>query len=63
VLGVPVRLSDAATMDDLGLVHAPPPVEPDDVVARATGPLLRVVAVLAPVGSPVVPALVSRESD
>jgi hypothetical protein len=25
--GVPVRLRDAATMDDLGVVHAPPPVE------------------------------------
>ena len=27
MLGVPVLLRDAATFDDLGLVHAPPPVE------------------------------------
>jgi hypothetical protein len=61
-VGVPVRLRDASTMDELGVVHAPPPAEPEDVVGLEHGPLLRVVAVLVPVGSAVVPALVSRES-
>jgi hypothetical protein len=60
-VGVPVRLRDASTMDELGVVHAPPPAEPEDVVGLEHGPLLRVVAVLVPVGS-AVPALVNRES-
>ena len=28
MLGVPVRPRDEATLDDLGLVHAPPPIRP-----------------------------------
>jgi hypothetical protein len=37
MLAVPVRTRDAATLDDLGLVHAPPPVEPGDVVMSTEG--------------------------
>jgi hypothetical protein len=38
---VAVRLFDART-DNLGLVHAPRPVEPGDVLALVDGPPLRV---------------------
>ena len=46
MLGVPVRLRDEATLDDLGLVHAPPPVEPRDLVALEDGPPLRLICLL-----------------
>jgi hypothetical protein len=45
-IGVVVRLYAADDTDDLGLVHAPLPIEPDDLLAREHGPVLRVVRVL-----------------
>lgn len=57
-VGVLVRVRDAATMDDLGLATCPPPVEPDDLLAFAHGPPLRIVSVL-PGSGPVVPVLAS----
>ena len=42
-IGAAVRLYSADDTDDLGVVHAPPPVEPDDVVAFEHGPPLRIV--------------------
>ena len=59
MLGVPVRLRDEATLDDL--VHAPPPVEPGFLVALTDGPPLRLVCLLvAPTGAPRLPALARR---
>jgi hypothetical protein len=44
-IGAAVRLYSIDT-DDLGLIHAPTPVEPDDLVAAEHGPPLRVVSVV-----------------
>ena len=47
MIGIPVRLRDSLTMDDLGLVHAPQPLEPGDVVSPLEfGPPLQIVAFL-----------------
>jgi hypothetical protein len=46
--GVTVTLRDADTIDDLGACHAPPPVEPGDLVSLEHGPPLRLVVVLVP---------------
>ena len=47
MIGIPVRLRDSLTMDDLGLVHALQPLEPGDVVAPLEfGPPLQIVAFL-----------------
>jgi hypothetical protein len=54
-LGVPVRVFDAATTDDLGIVHVPPPVEVGDRLSVEDHPLpLEVVDVIStPVGAKV----------
>jgi hypothetical protein len=44
------RLAVRRRTDNLGLVHAPRPVEPGDLLALADGPALRV-TVLVPLGS------------
>jgi hypothetical protein len=49
MLGITCRLHDENTADDLGIVHAPPPVEIGDLLATADE-LYRVVAVV-PTGS------------
>jgi hypothetical protein len=41
--GAAIRLYSADNTDDLGVVHVPLPVEPDDVVAFEHGPPLRIV--------------------
>jgi hypothetical protein len=43
-VGTCLRLYDR-TWEDCGLVHAPPPVEPSDLVATASGAPYRVLAV------------------
>jgi hypothetical protein len=50
-IGAAVRLY-TTELDDIGVMHAPAPVEPDDLVAREHGPPLRVgcVAELVPDG-------------
>lgn len=45
MFGITCRLHDEITADDLGLVHAPPPVEPGDLVATADD-TFRVVSVV-----------------
>ena len=56
-LGVRVCLRDVETIEDLGVVTAPWPVEPGDIVASSEN-VFRVVVVLAPVhGRPVEPVL------
>ena len=35
MIGTACRLHDENTADDVGIVHAPPPVEPGDLVATA----------------------------
>ena len=40
MLGAPIRLRDEATLDDLGLVHAPPSVEIRDLLALEDRPPL-----------------------
>ena len=64
MLVVPVRLRDAATLDDLGLVHAPPPVEVGDIVALEDGsPLRNVSLLITPPGAPCLPGLAPHISD
>jgi hypothetical protein len=59
---VTVCLRDADTIDDLGTCHAPPPVEPGDLVSLEHGPPLRLVYVLKPApGARAVPALARAE--
>jgi hypothetical protein len=60
-VGVWVRPRDAETPDDLGVVRAPAPVLPGDVLADAAD-VFRVEAVLVvPPGTRWVPVLVRRE--
>jgi hypothetical protein len=44
--GIAVRVRDAQTFDDLGVVTVPGPIEPGDVIALEEGPPLRVQSVL-----------------
>lgn len=44
-------------MDDLGVVHAPAPVEPGDIAAFEHGPLYELVAVLVSADGALVPTL------
>jgi hypothetical protein len=56
--GIPVCLRDAETIDDLGVCHAPPPVELGGLVSFEHGPPLRIVVVLVPApGARAVPVL------
>jgi hypothetical protein len=57
-VGVTVPIRDAATLEDLGVCHAPGPVEPGDLLAFEYESPLRVTTVLwVPPGSSVVPVL------
>ncbi len=59
-LGIRVHLRDSATLDELGVVHAPAPIEPGDVVATADE-LYRIEAIIPPaLGDRCVAALARR---
>jgi hypothetical protein len=57
MLGITCRPHDENTADDLGLVHAPPPVEPDDLIATADE-IFRVVSVITNAPGSTIGALV-----
>lgn len=57
-LGICVVVRDTVTLDDVGVCHAPPPVQVGDLVALEHGPPLRVTNVLpVPAGATAVPVL------
>ena len=61
-VGVRVRLRDVTTLDDLGELTAPAPVEPGDLLATVDD-VFRVAVVLStPAESTCVPVLARRET-
>jgi hypothetical protein len=56
-VGARVRLRDAETLDDLGELMAPEPVEPGDVVASVAELYIIEAVLVAPPGASVVPVL------
>ena len=57
-----LRTHNTADTEDIGIVHLPEPVEPDDLVALEHGPLLRITCVVR-LGPGPVPYLAEVETD